>query len=256
MAKGQIMKTGLTSVSFRSLSVDAVIELASRSGVDGIEWGSDVHVPETDVENARRVAHKTVDAGLSVISYGSYFYLGEGIDFTPYVDAAVAMNTKVIRIWGGKKERDEILPEEYAMLVREMRDVGALAAKRGITVALEYHGHSITATAEDAVRFIDDVGMDNVRLYWQEIIGRSLEDNLADIDLVLPYLVNVHVFNYVERKQELLGYADGPERWQKYKAKIASVTNSPAFMVEFCKGGLAESFLSDAAVLNAVVHGK
>ena len=35
------------------MSVDAVIELAARAGVDGIEWGSDIHVPETDVENAR-----------------------------------------------------------------------------------------------------------------------------------------------------------------------------------------------------------
>ena len=243
-------------MSFCPLSVDAVIELAARAGVDGIEWGSDIHVPETDVENARKVARKTADAGLSVISYGSYFYLGEGADFTPYIDTALAMDTSVIRIWGGKKERHELLPEEYAMLVREMKDIGAQAAKRGITIALEYHGHSITATAEDAVRFIDDVGMENVRLYWQEIIGRPLEDNLADIDLVLPYLVNVHVFNYIERKQELLGFGDGAERWQKYKAKIGEKTTSPAFMIEFCKGGLQESFLSDAAVLNAVVHGR
>ena len=124
------MKTGLTSVSFRSLSVDAVIELASRSGVDGIEWGSDVHVPETDVENARRVAHKTVDAGLSVISYGSYFYLGEGIDFTPYVDTAVAMNTKVIRIWGGKKERDELLLTYKEEIAREKAAKAAKAADK------------------------------------------------------------------------------------------------------------------------------
>ena len=52
------MKTGLTSVSFRKLSVDEVIALAKKAGVDGIEWGSDVHVPPNDIEYVKEVADK------------------------------------------------------------------------------------------------------------------------------------------------------------------------------------------------------
>ena len=90
------MKTGLTSVSFRKLSVDEVIDLAKKAKVDGIEWGSDVHVPETDVDGAIDVARKTREAGLEVLSYGSYFFLGAGSDFLPYINAALAFCKQVL----------------------------------------------------------------------------------------------------------------------------------------------------------------
>ena len=32
-------KTGLTSVTFRKLSCEEIIQLASRARLDGIEWG-------------------------------------------------------------------------------------------------------------------------------------------------------------------------------------------------------------------------
>ena len=248
------MKTGLTSVSFRKLSCDEVIELAARAGVDGIEWGSDVHVPETDIANAKAVAERTRAAGLEVISYGSYFFLGAGSDFAPYIEAAKALGTDTIRIWGGKKEKWELDDEGYAALVAEMKAIGEMALSAGVTVSLEYHQHSITATAEDAVKFVEDVGVKSVRLYWQAIIQSSFEDNLADIDVVAPYLTNVHVFNYVEGKQELLSYEGGRERWAAYAEKISRIPGERAFMTEFCKGGLPESFLSDAEVLNAVIR--
>jgi len=244
------MKTGLTSVSFRKLSADEVIELAARAGVDGIEWGSDVHVPENDIENARAVAEKTRAAGLEVISYGSYFYLGEVADFAPYIEAAKALGATTIRIWGGKKERWELDAAGYAQLVAEMKAIGEMAEAAGVTVSLEYHQHSITATAVDAAKFASDVDMPSIRLYWQSILNRSLEDNLADFELVAPYLTNVHVFNYVDGKQELLETGDGIKNWTAYIERIKKVPGERAIMTEFCKGGLPESFIADAAVLN------
>ena len=247
------MKTGLTSVSFRKLSAEEVISLAKEAQVDGIEWGSDVHVPETDIALAKEIADKTRAAGLEVISYGSYFFLGAGTDFLPYIEAAKAMDTRTIRIWGGKKERAELSDDEYAALVEETRAIGRLAEEHGVTVALEYHGHSITATAEDAVGFIKDVNSPAIKLYWQAIIGRAHEDNLKDIDVVAPYLVNVHVFNYIDGKQELLETGNGISEWQAYARRIAEIPGERAFMTEFCKGGLPESFLADAKVLCSVV---
>lgn len=248
------MKTGLTSVSFRKLSVDEVIALAKESGVDGIEWGSDVHVPESDIEGAKDIASKTRGAGLEVLSYGSYFFLGEGKEFLPFIKAALAMDTHTIRIWGGKKERWELSDEEYSALVEETRSIGSLASEYGVTVALEYHGHSITASAEDAVKFVRDVNSPAIKLYWQSIIGRAHEDNLKDIDIVAPYLVNVHVFNYIDGKQELLETGNGLAEWRAYAQRISEIPGDRAFITEFCKGGLAESFLADAKALNSIIH--
>ena len=244
------MKTGLTSVSFRKLSAEEVIEVAAKAGVDGIEWGSDVHVPPTNTEYAKEIAEKTREKGLEVISYGSYFYLGENNDFAPFIDTAVAMGTKYIRIWGGKKERHELSDEQYEALVEETKKIGKMAAEKGVIVSLEYHQHSITATAVDAAKFASDVDMPSIRLYWQSILNRSLEDNLADFELVAPYLTNVHVFNYVDGKQELLEAGDGIKNWTAYIERIKKVPGERAIMTEFCKGGLPESFIADAAVLN------
>ena len=64
--------TGLTSITFRKLSIDEIIALTASAGLDGIEWGSDVHVPQGDTELAESVKAKTEAAGLKVCSYGSY----------------------------------------------------------------------------------------------------------------------------------------------------------------------------------------
>lgn len=246
------MKIGLTSVSFRKMSCDEVVALAKEAKVDGIEWGSDVHVPQGEIEYAKAVAEKTKNAGLEVISYGSYFYLGENEDFSPYIASAKALGTNCIRIWGGKKEKWQLTEEEYALLTDETRKICDLAAKDDIVVSLEFHQRSITANAFDAVQFIKDVSRDNLKLYWQEIIGRSFEDNYADLQLVLPYLTNVHVFNYIGGKQELLSDGDAVARFSAYFGEVGKLSGEHTFMTEFTKGGLPENFIKDAEVLSVI----
>ena len=68
----RMLQPGLCSVTFRSLTPQAVIDLAAANGIKAIEWGGDVHVPPGDLENARQVAARTAETGLSVSSYGSY----------------------------------------------------------------------------------------------------------------------------------------------------------------------------------------
>lgn len=41
---------GLTSISFRGKTCTEVIGLAKKAGLDGIEWGGDVHVPPENEE--------------------------------------------------------------------------------------------------------------------------------------------------------------------------------------------------------------
>jgi len=64
------MKTGLCSVSFRKLTVVEIIAAVKAAGLDGIEWGGDVHVPHGDVEKAKQVAKLMEEAGLETLSYG------------------------------------------------------------------------------------------------------------------------------------------------------------------------------------------
>ena len=102
-------KSGLTSISFRSLSCEEIIALA-KGKVDAIEWGSDVHVKPGDPAYAANVAKMTRDAGMLVESYGSYYYADEGADFEALLACAVAMDVKTIRIWAGKTASDTCSP--------------------------------------------------------------------------------------------------------------------------------------------------
>ncbi len=67
---------GLCSITFRDLTPREVVALAVRSGIAGIEWGGDVHVPPGDVGAAESVAALCRDAGITVVSYGSYLGMG------------------------------------------------------------------------------------------------------------------------------------------------------------------------------------
>ena len=77
---------GLCSITFRSLTADDVIRVACRAGVEGIEWGADVHAPPGGGPTIAALAARSRDAGVEVVSYGSYLGMAppEGAD-----DAAV-----------------------------------------------------------------------------------------------------------------------------------------------------------------------
>ena len=45
----------LTSVTFRRMKPEEILRVAARAGIEGIEWGGDVHVPAGDLAAARRV---------------------------------------------------------------------------------------------------------------------------------------------------------------------------------------------------------
>ena len=51
-------KLGLTSVTFRGLSADSVIDYCKRCGLCAVEWGSDVHVPPGNIAVAKTVSEK------------------------------------------------------------------------------------------------------------------------------------------------------------------------------------------------------
>ena len=68
---------GLCSVTFRQLGVDEVIEVASRAGLQTIEWGADVHLRPGDSAYAARVREQCADVGVACPSYGSYFFAGK-----------------------------------------------------------------------------------------------------------------------------------------------------------------------------------
>lgn len=99
-------RPGLVSISFRDLSPERLIQEVVDAGLQGLEWGGDVHVPHGDTSTAEQVGIRTREAGLEVVAYGSYYRLGETRDnpeFEAVLESACALKAPTIRVWAGRQ---------------------------------------------------------------------------------------------------------------------------------------------------------
>lgn len=241
-------KTGLTSVTFRQKTVEEIISLAKDAGLTGIEWGGDIHVPAGDIDTAAETARKTQEAGLEVLSYGSYYRGVEGEDFAPVLESAKALGAPVIRIWAGRKTFEESSEEEMKVLAERIREAAEMAQEEGMDLAFEYHRGTATQTVTGALELLKAVRCCNVSCYWQPNPDISKEEQLAEIDALLPFLANIHVFAWTgENVRHPL--AEGEADWMEALSHIREGGKNHALILEFVKDDSPEQFQTDAAVL-------
>jgi len=250
------MKTALCSISFRKSSVDEVIEMTKAAGLDGIEWGGDVHVPPGELELAREVRGKTEAAGLTIPSYGSYYRCTEDSEpFSDVLDSARELGAPVIRIWAGDKGSAEATDEDRHDVAERIRRAVLAAAESNITVALEYHGGTLTDTRDSAHKLLQEVGLPDVKLYWQPRTGGAFENDLLEADAVVPVLSHVHVFHWgpggFQDRKPLL---DGTENWKAYIDILRQAEGERYYILEFIKDDSPEQVREDAKVLKSLLN--
>lgn len=241
------MKTGLVSVTFRQKTPLEIISLCRQAGLDGIEWGTDVHI--TDARIAAEV--KAAMEDLSVISLGSYYRIGEGQDFAPVLASAMALGAPNIRVWAGSLEPDQMTPEGRAAAVQDAKRIADMAAAQGIDISFEYHGNTLTATHASALQLMEEIDKANFYLYWQPIFEREQSVRLAEIEQLgqMGKLKNVHVYTWRGADRYPLSL-DG-QLWRERLTAAAPYAN--AALLEFVKDDSAAQFLEDAALLKELV---
>jgi len=244
-------KLGMVSVTYRNYSVDEVIAAVKDAGLDGIEWGGDVHVPHGDIERAEYTKNAMEKSGLETFSYGSYYRALESDDFDAVMASALALGAPNIRIWAGKWESHEADEEKRAAITADIKRVCRLAAQKGLTVSAEYHGWTLTDNYDSAVRLFNDVNEENFRLYWQPNQFYEFEENVSVISKLLPMVSNIHVFSWERENRFPLRYH--AERWQKYIDIIDSSEKTRALIIEFVHDESREALIDDADFLKKVV---
>lgn len=242
---------GLVSVTFRQLAPTAIIDLVAQAQLIGIEWGGDMHVPHGEVVTARLVRQQTLDAGLQVAAYGSYYRVShhETGPFAAVLDCAVALGAPTIRVWAGRQGSAAADMVYWQAVVDDSRRIADLAAAAGITIAYEFHGNTLTDTTASAHSLLEAVAHPHVRSYWQPPRGSTVEDNLAGIDAVTPWLGNLHVFHWHRLSAVREPLSAGMGDWAHYLTKVRQLPGDRFALLEFVQDDAPAAFLRDAAVL-------
>jgi sugar phosphate isomerase/epimerase len=248
-----MLHSGLVSVTFRALSAGQIVDLVAQAGLEGIEWGGDVHVPHGDLSRAHDIGNMTRRAGLRVASYGSYYRVGheEPVQFEVVLETAIALQAPLIRVWAGKRASMEADPTYRGHVVAESRRIAQLAGAAGLDVAFEYHRGTLTDTGASARRLLEEASHPRLGTYWQPPVAGAVVEHLKELALILPWLRNVHVFHWAEDTGDRLPLLEGAEAWRTCLDPIRDSGRDHWLMLEFVRGDSAQVFLQDSRALLA-----
>lgn len=244
---------GICSVTLRSHGIDEVVRISSNAGLAGIEWGTDVHV--SDAESAAHAKGATEAAGLTVLSLGSYYRCGAFGDFDRVLDLATALGAPRIRVWAGEQGSAGAGQEHWDAVVKDTQRIADLAAARGVAIAFEYHGNTLTDSPATTLELLNRVNHANVGTYWQPAVGLSDQQALESLHEVLPHVVGVHCFSWGPvaerfplRNRKLL--------WQTVTDVLRGNGKDLDIMLEFVEDDLPDNVINDASFLHTITLGE
>lgn len=253
-----MIKTGLVSITFRELPIEEIVTLVSKTGIDAIEWGGDIHVPHGDIKKARKVRKLCEDSNIALPSYGSYYRAGDseenGLTFKSVLETAEALQAKTIRVWGGRQASAETSCEDRKKRVEDLVRIANIAEKSNISISLEYHANTLTDSDASTRRLIREVNHKNLHFYWQPPNGASEDESMKTLITVLPYLSNIHIFHWTlspSKSIEMHPLEEGAKRWKRYFEVIKEYDPlaDRYAMLEFVKNGITAQFKKDAKIM-------
>lgn len=252
-----MIRSGLVSITFRKQSIDEVIALAVKNGLAGIEWGGDVHCPHGDTARAAEVGRMTRDAGLAVAAYGAYYRVVEsetqGLPFEKVVDSAVALETKIVRIWAGRvTDSLSATPDDWRRVIEETKRLADLAKPAGLILSFEFHSGTLNDRVASTQRLLSEIDRPNVNTLWQPTLCKPANENLEDLRILLPWVSNLHVFHWINGA-ERRPLAEGEADWKAYLEAAHAAPIDRFALLEFVKDESVDQFEEDAAVLNRLL---
>ncbi|MGC7152882.1 sugar phosphate isomerase/epimerase family protein [Paenarthrobacter ureafaciens] len=242
---------GLCSVTLRNQPIRAVVDAAARAGLEGIEWGTDVHL--TADADALAVASLTCAFGLRALSLGSYYRLGDFGNFDALLVRAALAGAPRIRVWAGRIGSAETTRAQRALVVDDARRISDRASCSGIDIALEYHPDTLTDTTPSTISLLEDIDRANVRTYWQPPIGVPNQEAVDSFRDLGDMVSGVHCFSWWP-ETERLGLHDRQTLWEEIAASAIEQNLKLDFMLEFVSEDRIENVFRDARTLTGILR--
>jgi sugar phosphate isomerase/epimerase len=218
------VKTCLHSVSYMgiwrgqaTLTVDEFLVKAKELGFDGVMLAAKrPHVSLIDYDDVARqkLRARIKELGLELVCLAGYTDFTAGVDKAgiPNVEIqaiyigelarlAHDLGTNMVRIYTGYEREDISYDKQYSMVVEGLQMAGKIAAKYGVTLAVQNH-HDI-ALHPDAMKWLmDEVNLPNVKAAFDcwspTLIGMSPEEIKNAIYTMKPYIVHTTTADYKE----------------------------------------------------------
>ena len=247
------LRAGMCSVSFRKLTAEDIIALALRARLQCIEWGGDVHAPVTaGAGRLKQIRDMTLDAGLSIASYGSYFRLQQHghEDFGRVLEVMDQLGTRTVRIWPPRIASAMSTDLDWKRAIEETLAVSDLASAHQAEVSFEFHVGCLTDTVESAIRLMQSAARSNLRMYYQVYLGG--DPPVKSVRSLLPWLAHVHVAHCSGAIRHSL--EEGACYWIPLVQELARSGKERALLLEFVKNDSQDQLLSDASTLRRWVN--
>jgi len=247
---------GLVSVTFRKKTPLEIVKLCEQAQLRAIEWGGDIHVPPRSAQ-AGEVRAMCRDAGIDICSYGSYYRVTQPMEeLYACLDTAQELGTNIVRIWcgvKGSKAAEEA--GEREMIVESLIKCAEAARERSLTLALEYHGNTLTDDRNSVKRLYHETESvaDALSFYWQPRWDWPTPERLSSLDDVRNRLSHLHVFTWAHENGGVirLPLEEGAYLWENV---LTTFSEDHYALMEFVEGDSDEALLRDAAALNSWIH--
>mgnify|MGYP001601522621 FL=1 len=218
------VKTCLHSVSYMgiwrgqaTLTVDEFLLKAKELGYDGVMLAAKrphVSVLDYDETARQKLRSRIRDLGLDLVCLAGYCDFTAGVDKAgiPNVEIQATyigelarlardLGTGMVRVYTGYERPDVPYDKQYALVIEGLQIAGKLAAKYGVTLAIQNH-HDI-ALHHDAMKWLlDEVNLPNVKAAfdcWSPTLeGLTSEEIKEAIHTMKPYIVHTTTADYKE----------------------------------------------------------
>lgn len=208
------------------LTLAEALDLFAASGLDGAEiiWqdGYKAAIPEDDDGSVRRaVLRQARTLGLSIGCITPYVTLLNSPDPTvrereiARIETAIGVAAELecprIRIYGGtalQAEPERVVEKEWRALVDSLTRLGALAAENGVALCVENHFGTMTVSAADTTRLVEQVASSGVGILYDQanLAFTHCEPAPQAIALQMPWIRHVHVkdLEFIDPNRELM----------------------------------------------------
>ncbi len=240
---------GLVSISFRNHTPEEILKAMKKADLSVIEWGSDVHAPCDDFKKIKEIVALQEKYQIKCCSYGTYFRMGTNKpeEIIPYISAAKALGTNVLRIWCGCSCPEKCKKCGKHNLLGEAQQLAEIAEKENVILCLECHHSTYTEDLNPISEMLKKINSPNFQMYWQPNQYKDFNTNIYYAEKIASYVKIVHVFNWDGDNRLPLNNA--VDTWREY---LKVIGKEIPLLLEFMPDGDINSLNTEADALKII----